>query len=169
MGKGYDKHELQPTTGSWTLPPTLVWCGIINFKVDSKIISHQETVKNISRSFCNDSKRYRRCQLKKLLGEWLTEVLWPSNWKRGEWTPAFEKEDPQDSRNYRPRTVLPVVSKAFEQLLSDQISKQFDSRLDPRIKVYRKHHSCKTKLISLKLLKYCLPTWVRLSIRSVLP
>ena len=74
---------------------------------------------------------------------------WPSNWKRGEWTPVFKKEDPQDSRNYPPITVLPVVSKAFEQLLSDQISKQFDSRLDPWITGYRKHHNCKTKLISL--------------------
>ena len=25
MGKGYDKQGLQPTTGSWTLPPSLVW------------------------------------------------------------------------------------------------------------------------------------------------
>ena len=48
---------------------------------------------------------------------------WPNNWKRGEWTPVFKKEDPQDCRNYRPITVLPVVSKVFEQLLSDQISK----------------------------------------------
>ena len=51
---------------------------------------------------------------------------WPSNRKRREWTPVFKKEDPQDSRNYRPITVLPVVSIVFEQLLSDQISKQFD-------------------------------------------
>ena len=63
--------------------------------------------------------------------------------------PVFKKEDPQDSHNYRPITVLPVVRKVFEQLLSDQISKQFDSRLDPRITAYRKRHSCKTTLISL--------------------
>ena len=72
---------------------------------------------------------------------------WPSNWKRGEWTPIFKKEDPQDSRNYI-ITILPVV-KVFEKLISDQISKQFDSRLDPRIKAYRKRHSCETTLISL--------------------
>lgn len=74
---------------------------------------------------------------------------WPSNRKRREWTPVFKKEDPQDSRNYRPITVLPVVSIVFEQLLSDQISKQFDSRLDPWITAYRKRHSCEKTLISL--------------------
>ena len=62
---------------------------------------------------------------------------------------ATGKEDPQDSHNYRPITVLPVVSKVFEQLISDQISKQFDGRLDPRITAYRKRHSCETTLISL--------------------
>ena len=54
-----------------------------------------------------------------------------SHWKKEEWTPVFKKDDPQDSAgNYRPITVLPVVSKVFEQLLSDQITKQFDSHLD---------------------------------------
>ena len=47
MGKGYDKQWLQLTTGSWTLPPSLVWGGIINLKVDSKIINNQETVAEI--------------------------------------------------------------------------------------------------------------------------
>ena len=87
--------------------------------------------------------------LANLYNSCITNRQWPNNWKRGEWTPVFKKEDPQDCRNYRPITVLPVVSKVFEQLLSDQISKQFDSRLDPRITAYRKRHSCETTLISL--------------------
>ena len=79
----------------------------------------------------------------------ITNRKWSSDWERGEWTPVFKKEDPQDRHNYRPITVLPVVSKVFEQLLSDQISKQFDSRLDPRITAFGKRHSCETTLISL--------------------
>ena len=54
----------------------------------------------------------------------------PRNWKKGEWTLVFKKGDPQDRWNSRPMTVLLVVSKVCEQLLSDQITKQFDSRLD---------------------------------------
>ena len=87
--------------------------------------------------------------LANLYNSCITNRQWPNNWERGEWTPVFKKEDPQDCRNYRPITVLPVVSKVFQQLLSDQISKQFDSRLDPRITAYRKRHSCETTLISL--------------------
>ena len=87
--------------------------------------------------------------LANLYNSCITNRKWPSDWKRREWTPVFKKEDSQDSQNYRPITVRRVVSKVFEQLLSDQISKQFDSRLDPRITAYRKRRSCETTLISL--------------------
>ena len=87
--------------------------------------------------------------LANLYNSCITKHQWPSNWKKGEWTPVFKKEDPQDKGNYRPITVLPVVSKVFEQLLSDQITKQFDSCLDLQITAYCKRHSCETTLITL--------------------
>ena len=51
---------------------------------------------------------------------------WPSEWKRGEWIPAFKKDDPFDKENYRPVTVLFAVHKVFEQLISKQITSQFE-------------------------------------------
>ena len=51
---------------------------------------------------------------------------WPSEWKRGEWIPAFKKDDPFDKENYRPVTVLFAVHKVFEQLISKQIISQFE-------------------------------------------
>ena len=78
-----------------------------------------------------------------------TRVLLIVNWKKGEWTPVFKTEDPQNSGNYRPIPALPVVSEVFEKLLSEQITKQFDSRLHPGITAYRKCRSCETTLISL--------------------
>ena len=68
--------------------------------------------------------------LANLYNSCITKRQWPRNWKKGEWTLVFKKGDPQDSGNSPPITVLPVVSKVCEQLLSDQITKQFDSRLD---------------------------------------
>lgn len=88
-------------------------------------------------------------QDKNLYNSCITNCQWPSNWKKGEWTPVFKREDPQNSGNYRPIAALPVVSKVFEKLLSEQITKQFDSRLHPGITAYRKCRSCETTLISL--------------------
>ena len=79
----------------------------------------------------------------------ITNCQWPSYWKKGEWTPVFKKEDPQNGGNYRPITVLRVVSKELEKFLSDQITTQFDSRLHPGITAYRIRHSCEITLISL--------------------
>ena len=60
------------------------------------------------------------------------------------------KDDPLDKENYRPVTVLSAVDKVFEQLISKQITSQFESRLsDCCITAYRKSHSCETTLVSL--------------------
>ena len=49
-------------------------------------------------------------------------AAWPKTWKRGIWTPVFKKDDRQGTSNYRPITVLPVVGKIYEKLLSKQIT-----------------------------------------------
>ena len=46
--------------------------------------------------------------------------------KIAELTPIF-KDDPNKSKNYRPVSVLPVVSKVFEKIMHDQISQHINS------------------------------------------
>ena len=53
-------------------------------------------------------------------------AAWPETWKRGTWTPVFKKDDRHDTSNYRPITVLPVVGKIYEKLLSKQITDFMD-------------------------------------------
>ena len=45
---------------------------------------------------------------------------WPSIWKRREFTPIFNKGDKYNVENYRPITMLPIIDKVFELLLSKQ-------------------------------------------------
>ena len=52
-------------------------------------------------------------------------------------------------RTYTPVTVLSPVDKVFEQLISKQITSQFESRLSDCITAYRKSHCCETTLVSL--------------------
>ena len=72
---------------------------------------------------------------------------WPEDWKKGEWVPAFKKDDKQIKTNYRPITILTTVNKVFEGLLSQQLLEGTDSRLSNRLSVYRKRQSCETTLI----------------------
>ena len=44
---------------------------------------------------------------------------WPSEWKKGEWTPVYKKDSIYETvKNYRPVTLLPACDKVFEKLLS---------------------------------------------------
>ena len=57
------------------------------------------------------------------------------------------KDDRHDTSNYRPITVLPVVGKIYEKLLSKQIINFVDPILGDNLTAYRKSHSCETTLI----------------------
>ena len=46
-------------------------------------------------------------------------------------SPVFKKDDPLKTKNYRPVSVLPVVSKIFERLLHKQMSLHVDRFLSP--------------------------------------
>ena len=76
--------------------------------------------------------------------------MWPKDWKKGECTPVFKKDDPLSKSNYRPVTVLTTVDKVFEQLLSKQLTVLTDRIYDPFIgSAYRKRHSCEITLVRL--------------------
>ena len=74
---------------------------------------------------------------------------WPTDWKKGEWTPVHKKDDKLQKENYRPVTVQIVINKIFEQLLSSQITGHFNNRLCDHLTAYRKRHSCETALLYL--------------------
>ena len=64
-------------------------------------------------------------------------------------TPIYKKDDPNKSKNYRPVSVLPVVSKVFEKIMHDQISQYINSFLTPYLCGYRKGFSTQQALLSL--------------------
>ena len=45
-------------------------------------------------------------------------------------TPAHKKDEPTDKENYRPVSVLPLLSKLFERLLYDQLSEYLEKYLN---------------------------------------
>ena len=45
----------------------------------------------------------------------------PNTLKKADIKPVYKKDDPFDKTNYRPISILPVLSKPFERCLHDQI------------------------------------------------
>lgn len=72
----------------------------------------------------------------------------PRDWKYGILTALFKKGDPMDLNNYRGITVLPMLAKLFEKLLSEQITLYFVNNkfFYSGQHGFRKGHSCETAL-----------------------
>ena len=54
-----------------------------------------------------------------------------------------------DVRKYGPITLLSVVDKVFESMMSSQVANYIDCMFNPCISAYRKNHSCETTLLAL--------------------
>ena len=60
----------------------------------------------------------------------------PSNWKIARVSPMYKEDSPDERSNYRPISVLPVLSRLFEKLVYNQLHKYLD-----RHKFLYKHQS----------------------------
>ena len=47
----------------------------------------------------------------------------PDVWKKGKITPLFKSNDPTAPNNYRPITILPIISKIMERIVHRQVYK----------------------------------------------
>ena len=76
--------------------------------------------------------------LHKLFNDSIERSDFPQNLKLADITPVYKKNDPLDKTNYRPVSVLPVVSKIFERIMQKQINDFIISFLSPYLCGYRK-------------------------------
>ena len=73
----------------------------------------------------------------------------PSNLKLADITPIYKKKNPQAKENYRPVSVLPVLSKVFERLMQKQINSFITDYLSDFLCGYRQGFSTQHALIKL--------------------
>ena len=63
--------------------------------------------------------------------------------------PVHKKDKPTDKENYRPVSVLPLLSKVFERLLYDQLSEYLEKYLNTLLCGFSKAHSTQHALLKL--------------------
>ena len=64
-------------------------------------------------------------------------------------TPVFKKEDPLDKANYRPVSILLLLSKVYERVIYNQLSDYADNFLNNILCGFRKAHSTQHALFKL--------------------
>ena len=65
----------------------------------------------------------------------------PDCLKEANVSPIFKKDDPLDKENYRPVSILPLLSKVFEKLIYKQLSNYAESFLSSILCGFRKAHN----------------------------
>ena len=73
----------------------------------------------------------------------------PSSWKLGEIVPVHKKDCKLTKTNYRPITILPVLSKVFEKVVHSRLASHFEDVYHNNVFAYRDHHGCDTAILSL--------------------
>ena len=84
-----------------------------------------------------------------LFNECVNSSVFPSDMKCSEINPIFKKGDSMSKNNYRSVNLLPVVSKIFERIMSDQLVDYFSNVLSKSISAYRKGYSCQHVILDL--------------------
>jgi len=89
--------------------------------------------------------------LAKLIDICIASGTFPTAWKQAKVTPIHKQKSKSDKNNYRPISVLPVLSKIFERHLHNSLSTflKDNNLLYSLQSVFRKHHSTEADLIDI--------------------
>ena len=84
---------------------------------------------------------------------WNTEIIsnkkFPTKLKLADITPLFKKLDNVSKENYRPVSLLPLVSKIFERVMQEQMIAFIGDHLSPYLCGYRKGYNAQYALIAM--------------------
>ena len=75
--------------------------------------------------------------------------IFPSSLKLGNITPILKKDDPLDKSNYRPVSILPLLSKVYERIIYNHLSQHFEQFLNSILYGFRKAHNTQHPLFKL--------------------
>ena len=105
---------------------------------------------NISAKLLKDSASVTLPLLTKIFNLSLSEGVFPDDWKNARVSPIYKSGDKEECGNYRPISVLSVVSKLFEKLVYKQIYSYLDENnvLTSFQSGFRKGHSTCTSLLN---------------------
>ena len=73
----------------------------------------------------------------------------PASLKGAQVVPIHKKNDPLDKENYRPVSVLPIISKAYERVMHNQLCEYFNDIFNPFLATFRKGFGCQSTLLRL--------------------
>lgn len=95
--------------------------------IDNLRLNTSSGIDGISTKIVKSIKTVLAEPLSKIINQCLKNGIFPDSLKIAKVTPIFKSGDKCDPSNYRPISVLPVISKIFEKVLYNRLAKHLDS------------------------------------------
>lgn len=144
--KTFILSKIQPDATTFSIP-TISTKEVINYL--SKIPSNKATgVDGISPLLLKIGVHEIAPSIVKLINMSLSCMTFPSRWKTAKVTPLFKAGSTADVNNYRPISVLPVISKIIERHVHESLSSYLSDNglIYSKQSGFRKKHSTETAL-----------------------
>ena len=82
-----------------------------------------------------------------LMNTCIAMTTFPTPFKFADVSPIFKSDDNMNKGNFRPVSILSILSKLFESVLNEQMLDHFREIFDALLSAYRRHYSCQTILL----------------------
>lgn len=84
-----------------------------------------------------------------LINTTFSKCEFPASLKGAQVVPLHKKNDPLNKENYRPVSILPIISKVYERVIHNQLSEFLDTIFHPYLAAFRKGFGCQSTLLRL--------------------
>ena len=84
-----------------------------------------------------------------LINATLKSCKFPAGLKGVNVVPLYKKKDPLNKENFRPVSLLPVISKIYERNMHEQLSGHLNTNFHPFVAAFRKDFGCQSSLLRL--------------------
>jgi len=75
--------------------------------------------------------------------------IFPDSLKIAQVAPVHKKNSTLDKGNYRPVSILPIMSKIFERSINTQLTEFFDNHFNPYLSAFRSGYGCQSTLLKI--------------------
>ena len=146
--KNFVQNKLPPEA-NFEIPP--VSTSFVQKQLDALDPSKATGLDGLSAKFLKLGSSVIATPVAKILNLSIATGICPDNFKKAKITPCFKKGDKSDMSNYRPISVLPLLSKLIEKHVAENL-KSYLNKYDllyERQSGFRANHSCETALTAI--------------------
>ena len=146
--KNFVQNKLPPEA-NFEIPP--VSTSFVQKQLDALDPSKATGLDGLSAKFLKLGSSVIATPVAKILNLSIVTGICPDNFKKAKITPCFKKGDKSDMSNYRPISVLPLLSKLIEKHVAENL-KSYLNKYDllyERQSGFRANHSCETALTAI--------------------